>query len=149
MELTVGSISLSASINETLNCRRSVDMSLSQVSRVTSVSRVSVFGRSPFISPEYTAFLRGGRSSPSRRSFSEDISGLGCRLCIKSQKKPRTSHNSRWQACAVAEISGTDPQDISSSTRDDSSNGDAAVHIIKEYVLELLLILFFQPVLTL
>lgn len=138
MELTTGSISLSASINETLNCRMSVDTALAQVCRVTPISRVSVFGRRPFVSAEHTPFLRGGRSSPSWRKFSEDIPGLGCRLYITGQKKTRPSHNSRWQATAVAEFSGTDTEDIGSSARDDLSNADMAVYIIEEYVLKLL-----------
>jgi hypothetical protein len=152
MELTTGSISLSASINETLNCRMSVDTALAQVCRVTPISRVSVFGRRPFVSAEHTPFLRGGRSSPSWRKFSEDIPGLGCRLYITGQKKTRPSHNSRWQATAVAEFSGTDTEDIGSSARDDLSNADVAVYIIEEYVLKLLktqvLILLFLPILT-
>ncbi|KAG0580369.1 hypothetical protein KC19_4G168300 [Ceratodon purpureus] len=131
MELTVGSVSLSASINETLNSRRSADTSLAQVCRVTPVSRVSVFGRRPVVSAEHSPFSRGGRSSRNW-SFAEDITGLGCRLCIKGQKQSGTSHNSRWQASAVAEFSGTDTQDSGISARDDLSNADAAVHIIEE-----------------
>ena len=136
MELTTGSVSLSSSINDALSCRRSADTVLAQVCRVTPVSRVSVFGRRPFITTEHTPFLRGGRSSSSWRNFSEDITGLGCRLCIKGQKKTRSSHDSRWQASAVAEISGTDTQEIGSNARDYLSNANIAVHIIKEYVLE-------------
>jgi hypothetical protein len=136
MGLTVGSISvLSASINENLNCRTPVDTALAQVSRVTSVSRVSVPRRS-FLSAERALFLRGRSCSLSRTNFSEDTTGLGCRLCRKGQKKLNSSHNSIWQASAVAEFSGTDLKDIDSSAGDDLSNSDAAVYIIKEYALE-------------
>jgi len=136
MELTIGTISvLSIPINENLNCRRSADTALAQVSRVTSVSRVSISRRRPFFFAERSLFLRGGRGSSSWKKLSEDTTGLGCRLCINGKKQADPSHNSRWQARSVAELSGTDVKDIGSRTRDDLPNTDATVYIIKEYAL--------------
>lgn len=133
MELTIGSVSvLWIPINENLNCRRSADTVLAQVSRATPVPRVSISRRRPLFFAERSLFLRGGRGSPSWKKLSEDTTGLGCRLCINGPKQADPSHNSRWQARAVAELSGTDVKGIDSSTRDDLPNTDATVYIIKE-----------------
>lgn len=122
----MGSISVSA--YESLNCRRSADLAIAHISRVTPGSRVSVSKRRSFFCAERALCLRGRGS----RTFSGDTSGLGCSLCLHRQKHLDSSHRSRWQANAVAELSGTDSTDIGSSARDDLSNADSAVYIIKE-----------------